>query len=111
MHGRGERAQVQLLDHVEEHPIQRARLRTRRVRRQIRAAEDWERSGSAGEAETAYRRALSAFDSFLLSPRGRRRLSPELADHLAEQPAGGERGVLMAMGPGFCAELVLLRWH
>ena len=59
------------------------RLGTWSVEGQIRAAEDWERSGSAGEAETAYRRALSAFDSFLLSPRGRRRLSPELADHLA----------------------------
>jgi alkylresorcinol/alkylpyrone synthase len=26
------------------------------------------------------------------------------------RPADGEHGVLMAMGPGFCAELVLLRW-
>lgn len=33
-----------------------------------------------------------------------------LADHLATQPAPGETGVLMAMGPGFCAELVLLQW-
>lgn len=33
-----------------------------------------------------------------------------LQDHLAEQPQPGEIGVLMAMGPGFCAELVLLRW-
>lgn len=33
-----------------------------------------------------------------------------LADHLAEEPAPGESGVLMAMGPGFCAELVLLQW-
>jgi alkylresorcinol/alkylpyrone synthase len=33
-----------------------------------------------------------------------------LQDHLAERPQAGEIGVLMAMGPGFCAELVLLRW-
>ena len=33
------------------------------------------------------------------------------ADTLAERPARpGDWGVLMAMGPGFCAELVLLRW-
>ncbi|WNV87001.1 3-oxoacyl-[acyl-carrier-protein] synthase III C-terminal domain-containing protein [Umezawaea sp. Da 62-37] len=33
------------------------------------------------------------------------------ADTLAERPsAPGDWGVLMAMGPGFCAELVLLRW-
>jgi len=29
----------------------------------------------------------------------------------AKPPASGTPGVLMAMGPGFCAELVLLRWH
>jgi alkylresorcinol/alkylpyrone synthase len=34
-----------------------------------------------------------------------------LRDTLAKQPASGSPGVLMAMGPGFCAELVLLRWH
>ncbi len=34
-----------------------------------------------------------------------------LRDTLAARPAAaGEWGVLMAMGPGFCAELVLLRW-
>lgn len=33
-----------------------------------------------------------------------------LGDHLAEGPRPGEAGVLMAMGPGFCAELVALRW-
>ncbi|MGZ4595271.1 MAG: type III polyketide synthase [Actinomycetes bacterium] len=34
-----------------------------------------------------------------------------LADTLdAPAPAAGEPGVLLAMGPGFCAELVLLRW-
>jgi alkylresorcinol/alkylpyrone synthase len=33
------------------------------------------------------------------------------ADTLAARPAApGDWGVLMAMGPGFCAELVLLRW-
>ena len=34
-----------------------------------------------------------------------------LRDTIAKQPAGGSPGVLMAMGPGFCSELVLLRWH
>ena len=34
-----------------------------------------------------------------------------LADTLAQRPArSGDWGVLMAMGPGFCAELVLLQW-
>jgi alkylresorcinol/alkylpyrone synthase len=34
-----------------------------------------------------------------------------LADTLdGPQPEPGEPGVLLAMGPGFCAELVLLRW-
>ncbi|MGN6687156.1 MAG: type III polyketide synthase [Actinomycetales bacterium] len=34
-----------------------------------------------------------------------------LADTLRERtPAGGGTGVMMAMGPGFCSELVLLRW-
>lgn len=34
-----------------------------------------------------------------------------LRDTLAERrPAAGTPGVLFAMGPGFCAELVLLRW-
>ena len=34
------------------------------------------------------------------------------ADHgeVDEGPADGEPGVLLAMGPGFCSELVLLRW-
>jgi alkylresorcinol/alkylpyrone synthase len=26
------------------------------------------------------------------------------------EPRPGDLGLLMAMGPGFCAELVLLRW-
>jgi len=33
-----------------------------------------------------------------------------LGDTLACEPAPGSLGLLMAMGPGFCAELVLLRW-
>ena len=33
-----------------------------------------------------------------------------LADALAEQPAPGTWGLLFAMGPGFCSELVLLEW-
>ena len=34
-----------------------------------------------------------------------------LHDTIAKRsPAPGEAGVLMAMGPGFCSELVLLRW-
>ena len=28
----------------------------------------------------------------------------------SEEPRPGDLGLLMAMGPGFCAELVLLRW-
>ena len=34
-----------------------------------------------------------------------------LRDARAKPPQSGTPGVLMAMGPGFCAELVLLRWH
>ncbi len=34
-----------------------------------------------------------------------------LRDTMAKQPPSGSPGVLMAMGPGFCSELVLLRWH
>lgn len=34
-----------------------------------------------------------------------------LRDTLAEKPAAGTPGLLMAMGPGFCSELVLLRWR
>ncbi len=33
-----------------------------------------------------------------------------LADALAERPPAGTLGLLLAMGPGFCSELVLLRW-
>jgi alkylresorcinol/alkylpyrone synthase len=34
-----------------------------------------------------------------------------LRDACAKPPPSGTPGLLMAMGPGFCAELVLLRWH
>ncbi|RAV17249.1 type III polyketide synthase [Mycolicibacterium sp. GF69] len=35
----------------------------------------------------------------------------ELRDARAKPPPAGTPGVMMAMGPGFCAELVLLRWR
>ncbi|MGP4054842.1 type III polyketide synthase [Mycobacterium sp. 4D054] len=34
-----------------------------------------------------------------------------LRDTLAKKPPAGTPGLLMAMGPGFCSELVLLRWR
>ena len=34
-----------------------------------------------------------------------------LRDTRAKKPPSGQPGLLMAMGPGFCSELVLLRWH
>ncbi|MDT5018914.1 MAG: alkylresorcinol/alkylpyrone synthase [Mycobacterium sp.] len=34
-----------------------------------------------------------------------------LRDTIAKRPPKDSPGVLMAMGPGFCSELVLLRWH
>jgi alkylresorcinol/alkylpyrone synthase len=33
-----------------------------------------------------------------------------LRDTMAARPPAGSPGVLMAMGPGFCSELALLRW-
>ncbi len=33
-----------------------------------------------------------------------------LADHLEDPPPPGSRGLIIAMGPGFCAELVLIQW-
>ncbi len=33
-----------------------------------------------------------------------------LSAHMADPPAAGEHGLMLAMGPGFCSELVLLRW-
>lgn len=33
-----------------------------------------------------------------------------LADTLAKRPPGGTPGVVLAMGPGFCSEVVLVRW-
>ena len=34
-----------------------------------------------------------------------------LRDTIAKRPPSGSPGLMMAMGPGFCSELVLLRWH
>jgi len=33
-----------------------------------------------------------------------------LGDTLADEPPSGSWGLLLAMGPGFCSELVLIRW-
>jgi alkylresorcinol/alkylpyrone synthase len=32
-------------------------------------------------------------------------------DTIAKQPPSGSPGVMLAMGPGFCSELVMLRWR
>ncbi|MUM36156.1 3-oxoacyl-[acyl-carrier-protein] synthase III C-terminal domain-containing protein, partial [Mycolicibacterium sp. CBMA 361] len=34
-----------------------------------------------------------------------------LHDTIAKHPPVGTPGLMMAMGPGFCSELVLLRWR
>lgn len=34
-----------------------------------------------------------------------------LRDTIEKRPPSGTPGLMLAMGPGFCAELVLLRWH
>jgi alkylresorcinol/alkylpyrone synthase len=34
-----------------------------------------------------------------------------LRDTMAKLPPSGSLGLMLAMGPGFCSELVLLRWH
>jgi alkylresorcinol/alkylpyrone synthase len=34
-----------------------------------------------------------------------------LRDTIAKGPEAGTWGMMMAMGPGFCSELVLLRWR
>lgn len=34
-----------------------------------------------------------------------------LRDTIEKRPSSGSPGLMLAMGPGFCAELVLLRWH
>lgn len=34
-----------------------------------------------------------------------------LRDTLAKPPPSDSPGLMLAMGPGFCSELVLLRWH
>ncbi len=33
-----------------------------------------------------------------------------LRDAIRKRPPAGSPGVLVAMGPGFCSELVLMRW-
>lgn len=53
------------------------------VERLIREATDWERDGMHYEAEKAFRKAVSVFDSFLLSPAVRRKKSTHLAARLA----------------------------
>ena len=34
-----------------------------------------------------------------------------LRDTIAKGPPSGSPGLMLAMGPGFCSELVMLRWH
>jgi alkylresorcinol/alkylpyrone synthase len=34
-----------------------------------------------------------------------------LRDTIAKPPPSGSPGLIVAMGPGFSSELVLLRWH
>ncbi|WP_372508600.1 hypothetical protein [Mycobacterium palustre] len=34
-----------------------------------------------------------------------------LRDTIAKPPPSGSPGLMLAMGPGFCSELVLLRWR
>jgi alkylresorcinol/alkylpyrone synthase len=34
-----------------------------------------------------------------------------LRDTIVKKPPSGSPGLMLAMGPGFCSELVLLRWH
>ncbi len=34
-----------------------------------------------------------------------------LRDTIAKRPASGSPGLMLAMGPGFCSELVMLRWR
>jgi alkylresorcinol/alkylpyrone synthase len=34
-----------------------------------------------------------------------------LRDTMAKHPTAGSPGILMAMGPGFCSEIVLLQWQ
>jgi alkylresorcinol/alkylpyrone synthase len=34
-----------------------------------------------------------------------------LRDTIVKRPPSGSPGLMIAMGPGFCSELVLLRWH
>jgi tetratricopeptide (TPR) repeat protein len=60
--------------------------------RAIREAAIWERAGEPDQAEKAYGRAVAVFDSFLVSPRARRRRSGRLTSRLARfYLARGER--------------------
>ena len=34
-----------------------------------------------------------------------------LRDTIAKPPPAGSPGLMLAVGPGLCSELVLLRWH
>jgi alkylresorcinol/alkylpyrone synthase len=78
-------------------------------------------------AHTGGPKVLEAFEAALALPEGALRLSWKsleevgnlssasvlfvLGDLLASGAARpGDRGLLVAMGPGFCAELVLLEW-
>lgn len=54
-----------------------------RVAALIRAAGQFERDGLVTEAQDCYRRAVAVLDSFLMSPRARRKSAPPLALRLA----------------------------
>ncbi len=85
--------------------LDRAYRRGRRSCRLSRSA-----LGAASRAHWIARGSRSAVSGISR----RRRCSSCSADLLESQGAGaprsGERGLLLAMGPGFCAELVLLEW-
>jgi alkylresorcinol/alkylpyrone synthase len=34
-----------------------------------------------------------------------------MRDYIASPPPCESPGLMLAMGPGYCSELVLLRWH
>jgi hypothetical protein len=59
------------------------RLGFRSIDQSILEAGEWERSGNMRDAESALKRAVSVFDSFLLSPLMRGRKSEALFEHLA----------------------------
>jgi hypothetical protein len=66
------------------------------VQRQIAEAAVWERAGMVAQAEAAFERAKSAYDSFWLSPLRRRRVAAGLTMRLARfylaQPVLGKNG-------------------